>query len=166
MRVMSVAAVQQQLSATRFGESIELGPYLTRLCESLAASMIADRRTIVVGVSAPFGEAQTSDAVSLGLIVTELLINAVKHAFPLPQADASIRVTYAVDGADWTLTVIDNGVGMQVGGDGETPSGLGTSIVEALANRLEAKVTTRSDKTGTCITVRHLKADGLLLVAA
>lgn len=166
LRVMSVAAVQQQLSASRFGESVELGPYLTRLCESLAASMIADSRTIAVEVSAPVGEAQTSDAVSLGLIVTELLINAVKHAFPTPKADSRIRVAYLVEGEDWTLTVTDNGVGLEKAGDGAMPAGLGSSIVEALANKLAATVTTRWDENGTRITVQHRKADELLLVAA
>ena len=43
-RVLSVAAVQQQLHASRHGEAIELAPYLSRLCETLAASMIGEGR--------------------------------------------------------------------------------------------------------------------------
>jgi hypothetical protein len=47
---MSVAAVRQQLQASESGAMIELGPYLSRLCETLAASMIGDRRTICLQV--------------------------------------------------------------------------------------------------------------------
>ena len=81
-RVMSVAAMQQQLQASEHGATIELGPYLSRLCETLAASMIGDRRPISLNVHAEGGTASSSQAVSIGLIVTELVINALKHAFP------------------------------------------------------------------------------------
>jgi chemotaxis protein methyltransferase CheR len=81
-RVMSVATVQEQLRGTGLGDRIEVGPYLTKLCDSLAHSMIGTDRPITVAVDAEAGSAVSGQAVSIGLIVTELLINAVKHAFP------------------------------------------------------------------------------------
>ena len=81
-RVMSVATVQQQLHASGLNERIEIGPYLTKLCASLAASMIGERRPLSIKVQASSGGATSSEAVSLGLIVTELVINALKHGFP------------------------------------------------------------------------------------
>ena len=80
-RVMSVATVQQQLQASGLNESIEIGPYLSKLCDSLAKSMVGDRRPISIKVQTTSGRATSSEAVSLGLIVTELVINALKHAF-------------------------------------------------------------------------------------
>ena len=80
-RVLSVAAVQQQLHGSRHGEPIELMPYLSRLCETLGASMIGDSRPIALTVEVAGGTASTTAAVSIGLIVTELVINALKHAF-------------------------------------------------------------------------------------
>ena len=71
-RVMSVATVQQQLHASGLNERIEIGPYLTKLCASLAASMVGERRALSIKVQASSGGAVSSDAVSLGLIVTEL----------------------------------------------------------------------------------------------
>ncbi len=81
-RVMSVATVQQQLHASGLNEKIEIGPYLTKLCASLAASMIGERRPLSIKVLATAGGAVSSEAVSIGLIVTELVINALKHGFP------------------------------------------------------------------------------------
>lgn len=54
-RVMSVAAVQQQLHTSGHGESIDIGPYLSRLCETLAASMIGDMRPVSVKVNSEPG---------------------------------------------------------------------------------------------------------------
>src|SRR6185312_7953924 len=75
-RVMSVAAVQQQLHATAAGASVELGVYLTKLCEALAESMIGDNRAIVLKVHGDEKTDAAGDAESIGLIVTELVINA------------------------------------------------------------------------------------------
>ena len=71
-RVMSVATVQQQLRASGLNASIEIGPYLTKLCDSLAKSRVGERR-LLVEVEATSGTAVSSEAVSLGLIVTESL---------------------------------------------------------------------------------------------
>jgi len=95
-RVMSVAAVQQQLQAAKHGDSIEVGPYLTRLCESLAASMVGDNRSITLKVQAESGMALSNEAVSIGLIVTELVINALKHAFVGNRTSGEIVIRYEV----------------------------------------------------------------------
>jgi hypothetical protein len=77
-------------------------------------------------------------SVSLGLIVTELVINALKHAFP-GHRPGKIVVDYKSHGPNWTLSVSDNGIGMPSDTESSKP-GLGTNIVEALAKRLEADV--------------------------
>jgi two-component sensor histidine kinase len=86
------AAVQQQPQASESGAMIELAPYLSRLCETLAASMVGDRRPISLQVQAQGGTASSSQAVSIALIVTELIINAIKHAFPGDRRDGTVVV--------------------------------------------------------------------------
>ncbi|KPF83398.1 histidine kinase [Brevundimonas sp. AAP58] len=151
-RVMSVAALQQQLAASRLGE-VELAPYFTQLCKSIAASMIHDPERLTLTVEADDSAADADVSVSLGLVVTELVINALKHAFPGGR-NGTIRVGYESHGANWTLTVADDGVGMPKDAASATP-GLGTSIVEALARQLHARIQVEDQHPGTRVSVIH-----------
>ena len=154
-RVLSVAAVQQHLNVVGGGKPIEIGAYLTKLCETLAQSMIGDSRPISLKVEADAGTAISRDAVSLGLIVTELVMNALKHAFPGAKPDAAIVVSYKVAGTDWKLTVSDNGVGKPDVTASQTKPGLGTSLIKALTRQLDALVDTKSGPRGTAVTITH-----------
>jgi two-component sensor histidine kinase len=153
-RVMSVAEVQLQLHASDDVDRIEVGTYLSKLCGGLASSMIAEQQPITVKVMADKGTVESAKAVSLGLIVTELVINAIKYAFPTNKADALVLVTYEIEKSDWKLIVSDNGVGKNAGVGAEAQGGLGTSIVKALAKQLGARVETDNSTTGlkVCIT--------------
>lgn len=154
-RVLSVAAVQQHLHVSGRSKPIEIADYLTKLCETLAKSMIGDSRPISLKVAADSGTAAPREAVSIGLIVTELVMNALKHAFPRPKSDGAITVSYKVAGSDWKLAVSDNGAGKPDVRAAETKPGLGTSLVKALTRQLDAVVDTHSDACGTAVTVTH-----------
>src|ERR1700723_2226347 len=95
-RVISVAAVQQHLHASAAIGSMEMQPYLTRLCEALSHSMIGDDRAVVLKVAGEGGIATCRNAESLGLIVTELVINSLKYAFNNERRDGRIIVAYEV----------------------------------------------------------------------
>ena len=154
-RVLSVAAVQQHLHLVRRNEPIEVATYLTKLCETLAQSMIGDSRPVSLKVEADAGTALSRDAVSIGLIVTELVMNALKHAFPAEKPDAAIVVSYKVAETDWKLTVSDNGIGKPDVKAGDTKPGLGTSLVQALAKQLDARLDIASDGHGTAVSITH-----------
>jgi two-component sensor histidine kinase len=118
------------------------------------SSMIGADRPIPVVVEAGAGSAVSAQAVSIGLIVTELLINAVKHAFPAGRS-GNVRVKYDVSGPEWRLSVSDDGVG-RVGEDGQpAATGLGSSIVEALAHQLDARLEISSGPQGTIVSIVH-----------
>ena len=160
-RVMSVATVQQQLQASGLNESIEIGPYLCKLCDSLAKSMVGDRLPVSIKVQATSGKAVSEEAVSLGLIVTELVINALKHAFPSGE-EGEILVSYDAQHSGWRLSVSDNGSGSKQAINERPRSGLGTTIVEALAQQLEATVQKSDGPQGTTVSIIAAAVSGKL----
>jgi chemotaxis protein methyltransferase CheR len=155
-RVVSVAAVQRHLHDSARGDPIAIGSYLSKLCETLTHSVIGDSRPVSMEVVADAGTVLSSEAVSIGLIVTETVINAIKHAFPTDKHDGRIIVAYEANGTNWTLSISDNGVGRPSEGAGATKAGLGTSIVKALAQQLDARVNVTSGPScGTTVAVVH-----------
>lgn len=152
-RVMSIATLQKQL-AMKSTDKVALGQYLTELCASIGASMIDDPDRVSLTSTTDDTVTTANVSVSLGLIVTELVINALKHAFPGRNQKGKIRVGYfgTIDG--WTLTVDDNGDGMKAEADAKP--GLGTGIVEALARQLDATVKVTDQGPGTKVTVVHV----------
>jgi two-component sensor histidine kinase len=149
-RVISIATLQRQLAAAT-AEDVELRAYFTELCASIGASMIDGDGRIVLDVKVDRSVSKAEGSVSLGLIVTELVINALKHAFPRHRK-GRILVDYRSAGEAWTLSVRDNGVGMPA-----VPGrpGLGTGIIEALAARLGAAVTIVPAGPGTKVSIVH-----------
>ena len=153
-RVMSVAALERQLSGSADGDGdIDIHAYFTKLCDSIAASMIADRDRIVLKVGSGAGMVAPRVSVSLGLIVTELVINALKYAFPEGRG-GTISVDYEARGPNWRLCVRDDGVGMHIDPAAEA-TGLGTSIVQALARQLHASVDVAAAHPGTTVSIEH-----------
>ncbi|WP_293904235.1 sensor histidine kinase [Phenylobacterium sp.] len=149
-RVMSVAALERQLAGS--GEAhVELSAYFTNLCSNLAASMIADSEHISLVVTGARGVVEARVSVSLGLIVTELVINALKYAFP-DRRPGKIAVDCKFQGPNWTLTVADNGVGMP-SDPALVQVGLGTSIVRALVKQLSATLEIAPAHPGTRVTI-------------
>jgi len=152
-RVMSIAAVQEHLHASAAGGPVEITPYLSKLCETLATSMIGDVRPILLKVSGDGGSATSRQAECLGLVVTELVVNALKHAFATDRSDGRIDVRYDAAGTNWKLSVTDNGIGRPDGVFAQAKTGLGTSIVKALAQQLGAQVETLADAKGTSVSI-------------
>jgi chemotaxis protein methyltransferase CheR len=154
-RVLSIAAVQKQLHASGATGAIAIAPYLSKLCESLASSMIGGTRPISLKVVGEGGVATSRQAESLGLIVTELVMNALKHAFPDDKTKGQITVAYDMIGTNWKLSISDNGIGKPDGGFAQGKSGLGTGIVKALAHQLDAQVETLAGPEGTTVSITH-----------
>jgi two-component sensor histidine kinase len=149
-RVMSVAALERQLSASISDEG-DVGAYLSNLCGSIGDSMIQEPQRVTIQVVADNPALPANVLVSLGLITTELVINALKYAFPDGRR-GKITVAYEAPGPSWTLRVTDDGVGM-----GGTPAstGLGTSIVDALARQLGARVQVADARPGVAVAITH-----------
>jgi two-component sensor histidine kinase len=113
--------------------------------------MIPDPDVLSIEITADDSVVAANKSVSLGLIVTELVINALKHAFPA-HARGKILVGYRSNGPDWTLSVKDDGVGMPTGNQ-RAKAGLGTGIIEALAKHLGATIQVLRSDPGVAIEI-------------
>lgn len=164
-RVISVAAVQSHLHAVAGIERIDVGAYLTKLTGSLATSMLQPQDAIVMDVAVDAGILPTAEAVSIGLIVTELVINAVKYAFPTKRKDARILVSFRFSGSDWKLTVSDNGDGRGTAPPSRS-RGLGSAIVAALTKQLKAQLLEVPTANGVRVEVSHVTSESWLPLAA
>lgn len=150
-RVMSIAMLQKHLSSTAI-EDVGLKYYFRDLCASIGASMIGDPGRLVLTTEVDDSVVDSDTSVSLGLVVTELVINALKHAFPGRLQNGTIKVGFKSEGTAWTLVVADDGIGMPKNENDRKP-GLGTGIVEALANQLGAVVMISDQAPGTKVSV-------------
>ena len=119
--------------------------------------MTDDSRPISLEVQSEGGTVSSAEAVSIGLIVTELVTNAFKHAFVGDQAAGVLVVADEAVETSWRLTVSDNGIGTPEGQlDLDKPRpGLCTVIVEALAKQLDARVEVARSSHGTTVLITH-----------
>ncbi|WP_262408646.1 sensor histidine kinase [Sphingomonas sp. JC676] len=115
--------------------------------------MIHDHDQVTLQVESDESLVGANVSVSLGLVVTELVINSLKHAFPEAR-HGKIMVSYRSKGVDWALSVADDGVGMPTEPQLAKP-GLGTSIIQALADQLGAHITVLDGMPGTVILLEH-----------
>ncbi|MCR2835087.1 sensor histidine kinase [Parerythrobacter lacustris] len=151
-RVMSVATLQRQLASSATGE-VALRPYFTDLCASIGASMIPDPALLFLVVDSDDSVTSADRSVSMGLIVTELVINSLKHAYP-DEAKGTIRIGYHATDDGWILSVADDGVGIEGAHESGKP-GLGTGIVNALAKQLKATVAVTDAHPGCIVSITH-----------
>lgn len=151
-RIISIATVQRNLDPTSEGSLVPVIDYLKILCESLAKSMIGGRKPITIKVTGGGGTVAPDEAIGLGLITTELVMNALKHAFP--KGEGQITVTYDSKVSNWKLGVGDDGVGLSAT-EMSNREGLGTSIIESLATQLNADVQRKSTSRGTVVSISH-----------
>jgi two-component sensor histidine kinase len=131
-------------------ENVPLAAYFAQLCESLGASMIHDQKQLSIEVLVDDSVVTLNVSISLSMIVTELVINAPKAAFP-EHRHGKIIVSYRSNAPKWTLSVADDGVGILTGAPAKP--GMGTSIVQALARQLEGEIVTNDASPGTLVTV-------------
>ncbi len=139
-RVHAISLVHEHLYQTRDLARIEGGPYLRALLDNLTATFGAGRRGITVDLDAGGVHLSPSAAIPCGLIVSELVTNAFKHAFP---GDRSGRIAVslrALDGGRLALSVSDDGVGLPAGFDPRRSPSLGLDLCFTFAEQLAAEV--------------------------
>lgn len=152
-RVQVLVKVHERLVQVSGSPVVETHTFVTDLCEDLRDSLMG-LRPIALNVEAERHYVPQSVAVSIGLVINELLTNALKYAFPEDRA-GEVSVLFRRGGDDFQLTVTDNGIGFTKGA-GAKSEGLGRRLVQSLAAQYggSCEIGTRPDGTGTIATVR------------
>lgn len=147
-RVQSIALVHERLYESADLEHVDFAKYTTILLDNIFDTHAAEGRGIsktidMGGVSLP-----VDLAVPCGLIVNELVTNALKHAFPDGRTGVvRVSLTQTADG-ELELTVGDDGVGLPLGIDPRNTASLGLDLVFTFAEQIEAETEVRRQEGG------------------
>jgi two-component sensor histidine kinase len=112
-RILAVASIHDALQLTGGGDDVNLGALIETMCGALQ-SMAGDPEAVQVIVEAEFVHAPIALAQPVVLAVNELVVNALRHAFPNGRCGAVRVIVSSVEG-ELRVVVADNGVGLPAG---------------------------------------------------
>jgi two-component sensor histidine kinase len=153
-RVAAVAQVHRRLYTSHDLKSVLLNQYLEALLEDLRRSAEGNRMSRLTLTAEPI-EIDPDRAVAIGIIVNELVMNAVKYAYP--EGAGPIHVELKSQGDKLLLSITDDGVGLNAKADPRS-TGMGQRIVTAMATKLDACVERDPSHAGTRITLQFPRA--------
>lgn len=151
-RVNAIAGIHRRLYTSEDVRFVEIDAYLQSLAEELEASMKAAGREHPIRLDTDTIRIATDKAVSVGVIVTELVTNAYKYAYP-PGIHGDIRVEVKLREDNRVSVVVeDDGIGRQMA-DAPRGTGLGTRIVQAMASNLHSTLEHDAKHRGTRVSL-------------
>jgi chemotaxis protein methyltransferase CheR len=154
-RITALGQLYSTLSKADTVEAVDAATYLDELCRDLIASVHKEGDTSIILKTDFESELLPTDrAIPIGLIVNELVTNAVKYAFP-GEAKGTVMVTLKRVPGELRLTVADDGQGLD---PRRVDSGLGGRLVDGFAQQLGGLVERKSDSRGTSV---HLILPGI-----
>lgn len=137
-RINAIAQVHRRLYTGGDVEHVDMREYLTTLVDELAETWSTAEKPRALHLAADPILLPTDRAVSLGVIVTELVSNACKYAYP--SGSGEVRVALHREGEDvFMLAVEDDGIGM-IEGVSPGGTGVGTKLIRAMAQSLRTTV--------------------------
>ena len=140
-RIYVLGRVHQRLTHYTDMTDVDVHVFLADLCTDLRVSMIGGR-PITLELHAEPAKLPFPSAMTLGLIVNELVQNALKYAFP-GDRPGHVRVRFFPNGAEYHLTVADDGVGNA--NPSPTSSGLGQRLIESFVKQLHGTYEVKID---------------------
>jgi len=138
MRIQAIAGVHRHLYTSDDVRTVQMGEYINSLIGELENSLQAEGSTASIRVDVEGFPLPTEKVASLGVIVTELVTNALKYAYA-DSEPGEVRIAMRRDGSQVHLVVEDDGIGWNGSGKPQG-TGLGSRIVKAMAVSLNASV--------------------------
>jgi two-component sensor histidine kinase/CheY-like chemotaxis protein len=152
-RIQAIAHVHRRLYSSDDVELVSMDDYLTALVSELEQTWSTPMSPRPLKLTAEPIRLQTDRAVSLGVIVNELVSNACKYAYA-PDAPGEVRIALTRDGeGHFCLTVEDDGAGLPANGV-IRGTGLGTKLIRSMASSLKAQISYDSPRRGVRAAVR------------
>jgi len=150
-RVESIGRAHRHLYRSGQPGLVEMRDYLGDLCATLSDALLL-RGGVVLECNVAEGALPRDRAVSIGLVINELVTNAAKHAFT-GRETGTIAVAFGPGPGGWVLTVSDNGSGIDEKAKPSADGGLGSRLIEAFARQAGGTISVDSDRTGTIATL-------------
>ena len=144
-RIRTMSLVHEQLYASERLDTIPAQTYIENIVASLVKSRGVSEQHIRVHVHADNIVMGMDEAVPCGLIINELISNALKHAFPDGHGEIHVCLN-APDDAHRMIRVYDDGRGLPPGMDIKAAKTLGLQLVDALAAQLEGELSIRNTR--------------------
>ena len=146
-RIDALGALYSKLQAADSVEAVDAATYLDGLCRDLVASVNNGGTAISLETDIDSALLPTDRAIPIGLIVNELVTNAIKYAFA-PNTNGTVLVTFKREPGRLRLTVADDGSGID---PQRVDSGLGGRLVEGFAQQLGGQLERESSSQGTTV---------------
>ncbi len=151
IRIQAIAGIHRRLYTSQDVRFVEMDAYISGLARDLSAAINAAGHRIHVDIEADIS-ITTDKAVSVGVVITELITNALKYAYP-DHSDGEIRVRLRrKDGGRLLLAVEDDGVGWAGVGPAKG-TGIGSRVISAMATNLQSAVSYDQAGKGTRVTM-------------
>ncbi len=139
-RIRQMALIHEKLYRSENLSEIDFGDHIRELANMLSRSYLDLTPNVQVDVQAGPAFLPIDTAIPIGLILSELLSNSFKHAFPKGNS-GKIRVTFGPVGDDeLRLTVEDNGIGLPPNLDWKSSPSLGMRMIHGLVLQIEGKL--------------------------
>ena len=138
-RIHSLAQLHEMLYQTNRVTDVDLGAHLAQVAEYLFRSLTVAEAGVRLRLDVTSVIVDTQQAITCGLLVNELVTNALKHAFP-GRRGGEVRVSLQPDGPRVRLTVADDGVGLPLGFIDSPARTVGRQLVADLAQQLGSRL--------------------------
>jgi two-component sensor histidine kinase len=151
-RINALATLHRRLYESEKLEHVDLKWFLEDLCGELRRSGFSSHRAVELSVDVQSAVLDAATAVPLGLLVTEAITNAYKHAF-VGRLTGKIRVQAHREAGRLCIQIIDDGIGFDVEAHNHDSPGLGRSLIEAFSRQLRGTLEIISNQNGTQVSL-------------
>jgi PAS domain S-box-containing protein len=137
-RIITISNLYTMFDSRQQETDMRLDIYLRTISESIHASYASDNKKITIATDMNNSRIDVKRAATVGLILNELLTNVYKYAFP--EKGGTVRISLSDDKDNYSLSVIDNGIGLPENFDLHGKTGIGMKLIHLLAQQMNGTV--------------------------